>query len=128
MDISGPWAPANSFLSKIQVDAFQYCGHDNPFQPGCCQLSQTGSGQALIGPGLFALVFGSWLAVYLWALLVFRITAGNWLLVSPIFGIQCSVGKEGGCRSAFFAADPAKLKAQLRQQVVDQRAELRVPV
>lgn len=50
--------------------------------------------QALIGLGLFSLVFDSWLAVHLWALLVFRITAGNWLLVLPIFGIQCwlSVG------------------------------------
>ena len=50
--------------------------------------------QALIGLGLFALVFGSWLTLHLWALLVFRITVGNWLLVVPIFCLQCwlSVG------------------------------------
>ena len=50
--------------------------------------------QALIGLGLFALVFGSWLTLHLWAVFVFKITAGNWLLALPVLGIQCwlSVG------------------------------------
>ena len=50
--------------------------------------------QGLIGLSLCALVFGSWLALHLWALFAFKITASNWLLVLPIFSIQCwlSVG------------------------------------
>ncbi len=50
--------------------------------------------QALIGLCLLALVFGSWLALHVWAMFVFRITASNWLLVLPIFAAQCwlSVG------------------------------------
>ena len=52
------------------------------------------SKQVLIGLCLFALVFGSWLGLHLWALFVFEITASNWLLVLPIVSMQCwlSVG------------------------------------
>lgn len=51
-------------------------------------------GQAAIGLCLFALVFGSWLALHLWTLFFFQITSSNWLLVLPIVSIQCwfSVG------------------------------------
>lgn len=54
----------------------------------------SGRAQAQTRLGLFALVFGSWLAVHLWALLAFTISARNWLLVLPIFALQCwlSVG------------------------------------
>lgn len=45
--------------------------------------------QALIGLCLLGLVFGSWLALHFWALLFFQITSSNWLLVLPIFSIQC---------------------------------------
>ena len=42
---------------------------------------------------------------------------------------HATVGREGGVSFGFlFAADPGELKAQLRQQVADKRAELRVPV
>ena len=42
---------------------------------------------------------------------------------------HATVGREGGVSFGFlFAADPAKLKAQLRQQVADQRTALRTPV
>ena len=67
------------------------------FVPPAVHSSQTrGSSleQALIGLGLFALVLGSWLVLHLWAMFGFRITASNWLLVLPIFAVQCwlSVG------------------------------------
>ena len=50
--------------------------------------------QASIGLCLFVLVFGGWLALHLWAMFAFTITARNWLLVLPIFTLQCwlSVG------------------------------------
>ena len=50
--------------------------------------------QALIGLCLLGLVFGGWLALHLWASFFFKITSSNWLLVLPIFSIQCwlSVG------------------------------------
>ena len=50
--------------------------------------------QALIGLGLFTLVLGSWLAVHLWAMFAFQVTARNWPLALPVFAVQCwlSVG------------------------------------
>ena len=61
-------------------------------QPG--QAFGGARGQALIGLCLFALVLGSWLALHLWAVFFFKITAGSGWLVLPIFIVQCwlSVG------------------------------------
>ena len=50
--------------------------------------------QAVIGLALFALVLGTWLAIHVWAMFGFTITARNWPLVVPLFAVQCwlSVG------------------------------------
>ncbi len=50
--------------------------------------------QGLIGLALFGLVFGSWLAIHIWAMFGFALTARNWPLVVPLFAVQCwlSVG------------------------------------
>lgn len=58
------------------------------------QVSGRSRAQALIGFSLFTLVLGSWLALHLWAMFAFKITASNWLFVLPIFAVQCwlSVG------------------------------------
>ena len=50
--------------------------------------------QAMVGLALLTLVSGGWLALHLWAMFAFRITAGNWPLVPLIFALQCwlSVG------------------------------------
>lgn len=50
--------------------------------------------QTLIGLALAALIFGSWLAVHLWAMFGLPIDGGTWPLVPLIFGLQCwlSVG------------------------------------
>ena len=118
------------------------------------QAVASSRGQARTGLGRFALDFGSWLAVHLWALLIFKIRAGNGLRLrarrpgAPAFHAlaaahracqaagsgppapSCDSGQGRGAVSFgfLFAADPVKLKAQLRQQVADPRAELRTPV
>jgi beta-carotene/zeaxanthin 4-ketolase len=50
--------------------------------------------QTLVGVGLACAILGSWLAIHLWGVFAFRITATTWPLVLPIAAIQCwlSVG------------------------------------
>jgi beta-carotene/zeaxanthin 4-ketolase len=45
--------------------------------------------QTLIGLSLAALIFGTWLAVHLWAMFFYRIDGGNWWLVPFVFALQC---------------------------------------
>ena len=46
------------------------------------------------GLALAALIFGTWLAVHLWAMFSYRIDGSNWALMPLIFALQCwlSVG------------------------------------
>jgi beta-carotene/zeaxanthin 4-ketolase len=50
--------------------------------------------QSVVGMLLFVLVLGSWLAIHAWAMFGFSITARNWIMVVPVFAVQCwlSVG------------------------------------
>jgi beta-carotene/zeaxanthin 4-ketolase len=50
--------------------------------------------QAAIGLALFALVSGAWLAIHVWAMFGFTITARTWPVVPVVFAVQCwlSVG------------------------------------
>ena len=63
---------------------------DAPAAPG--RMSQRM--QAFVGLALFAVVFGSWLGIHLWAMFGLVITPRNWPLVLPVFAVQCwlSVG------------------------------------
>jgi beta-carotene/zeaxanthin 4-ketolase len=45
--------------------------------------------QTFIGLSLAALIFGTFLAVHLWAMFVFRIDGSNWWLVPFVFALQC---------------------------------------
>lgn len=50
--------------------------------------------QMLIGLGLAAIMFATWIGVHFWAMFAYRIDASNWWLVPAIFALQCwlSVG------------------------------------
>lgn len=56
--------------------------------------AQTLHRQRLIGLGLAGIMFSVWLGVHIWAMFIFRIEGGGWLLVPFIFALQCwlSVG------------------------------------
>lgn len=50
--------------------------------------------QSVIGLALAAMIFGTWLAIHLFAMFVYRLDSANWALVPLIFAVQCwlSVG------------------------------------